>query len=362
MTGYGVYSVGSGAPRVGALLDGGIVDLARALDDDVFAQPSLNAFLARGPAFWAAARARAADLAPDVDPEDAQMHLPIEVADFVDFYSSLEHATNAAAILRPGAASLASNWRSMPVGYHARTGTVVVAGADIPRPWGQVERDGGVDYAPTTQLDVEVELGFVVGVGSARGSTVAVADFADHVFGAVILLDWSARDVQAFEARPLGPFLGKSFATTISPWVVPLAELEAARVPAPARDPEPLPYLREDSSWSLDIQLELRVNDQLVSRPNYSSIYWTAAQQLAHLTANGASLRPGDLYGSGTISSFDRAAMGCLLEITRGGVDPLPLPDGRSLGYLLDGDLVTVTATAAGVDFGTAWGRVTPTP
>lgn len=358
MTAYGVYSLAGSAPRVGARVADGVVDLARALDDDVFARPTLNPFMARGHQFWAEVRDAVSSCPADVDPADVELHLPIEVADLVDFYSSLEHATNAAKILRPEAPDLAPNWRSMPVGYHGRSGTVVVSGSAIPRPSGQVARDGNVTYGPTQQLDVEVELGFVVGAGSTRGEPVPVADFASHVFGAVIFLDWSARDVQAFEARPLGPFLAKSFATTISPWVVPLTELEAVRVPGPERHPEPLPYLRESDSWSLDIRLELRVNDQLVSRPTFASMYWTAAQQLAHLTANGASVRPGDLFGSGTISSYDRSAMGTLLEITRGGADPLILEDGRALGYLDDGDVVSVTATAGAVDFASATGQI----
>ena len=362
MIAYGVFSTGTSAPRVGARVDGGIVDLSLASDDPVFAASSLNPLMAKGPAFWATLSSLSQSRPPDVAIADAQTYLPIEVADFVDFYSSLEHASNAARIMRPGSPELAPNWRWQPVGYHARAGTVINSGSSIPRPSGQVLRDGVPVYSATTQLDVEVELGFIVGAGSPRGSTVSVGDFASHVFGAVVLLDWSARDIQGFEMAPLGPFLSKSFATTISPWVVPLADLAASRVPAPSRSPSLLPYLDEHDSWSLDIQLELHVNDQLVSRPNYASMYWTAAQQLAHLTANGASLRTGDLYGTGTISSFDQVGMGCLLELTRGGTQPVALADGTTLGYLSDGDLVSVTAMASGVDFGTAWGRVVASP
>jgi fumarylacetoacetase len=351
---YGIFSTASSAPRVGGLLSGGIADLSGL--DPVFTAATLNPFMSKGPEFWTWVRSRLP--AATVAPADATMHCPIEVADFVDFYSSLEHATNAARILRPGSAPLAPNWRTQPVGYHGRAGTVIISGEPVPRPCGQLIRDGAVVLAPSAKLDVEVELGFVVGVGSTRGTSVGVDDFGAHVFGALILLDWSARDLQAYESKPLGPFLGKSFATTISPWVVPLADLDAVRVPGPSRDPEPLPYLRESSSWSLDIALELRVNDQVVSRPNSAGLYWTAAQQLAHLTSNGASLRTGDLYGTGTISSFDPAGMGCLLELTHGGEVPVQLADGRALGYLLDGDVVTVTATARGVDFGSATARV----
>jgi fumarylacetoacetase len=189
--------------------------------------------------------------------------------------------------------------------------------------------------------------------------------FAEHVFGVVLLIDWSARDIQAFESRPLGPFLGKSFATTISPWVIPLAALEQARVPSPAQDPEPLGYLRDGQRWGLDIDLAVSINGQVISRPRFASMYWTGAQQLAHLTVNGAALRTGDLYGSGTVSSFRRDEMGSLLEMTAGGRDPITLPDGQTRGYLADGDTITLSGSAPGpggsrIDFGCATGLVVP--
>ena len=189
------------------------------------------------------------------------------------------------------------------------------------------------------------------------------AAFAEHVFGVVLLIDWSARDIQAFESRPLGPFLSKSFATTISPWVVPLAALDQARVPPPAQDPEPLPYLRDSPPWGLDIDLTVSINGQAVSRPRFATMYWTGAQQLAHLTVNGAALRPGDLYGSGTVSSFRRDEMGSLLEITVGGRDPVTLPDGQTRAYLADGDTVTLSGSAPGpdgsrIEFGSASGQI----
>jgi fumarylacetoacetase len=292
------------------------------------------------------------------------LHLPFEVADFADFYSSLEHATNAARVLRPGDPQLARNWREMPVGYHGRAGTVMVSGTPVLRPRGQLAPGHArPELAPTRRLDFEAEIGFVVGAGSAPGRPVPAAAFAEHVFGVVLLIDWSARDIQAFESRPLGPFLSKSFATTISPWVVPLAALEQARVPPPAQDPEPLPYLRVSAPWGLDIDLTVSINSQAVSRPRFATMYWTGAQQLAHLTVNGGALRPGDLYGSGTVSSFRRDEMGSLLEITDGGRDTVTLPDGRTRAYLADGDTVTLSGSAPGpdgsrIEFGSASGQI----
>jgi fumarylacetoacetase len=338
--------------------------------DPIFAGPSLNAFMSRGPRAWQRTRerllgaARSGQIGELVPIAEATLHLPFEVADFADFYSSLEHATNAARVLRPGDPQLPPNWREMPLGYHGRSGTVVVSGTPVPRPRGQLAPGHArPELAPTRRLDFEAEIGFVVGAGSAPGRPVPAAAFAEHVFGVVLLIDWSARDIQAFESRPLGPFLSKSFATTISPWVVPLAALEQARVPPPAQDPEPLPYLRDSPPWGLDIDLTVSINGQAVSRPRFATMYWTGAQQLAHLTVNGAALRPGDLYGSGTVSSFRRDEMGSLLEITDGGRDPVTLLDGRTRAYLADGDTVTLSGSAPGpdgsrIEFGSASGQI----
>jgi 2-keto-4-pentenoate hydratase/2-oxohepta-3-ene-1,7-dioic acid hydratase (catechol pathway) len=218
---------------------------------------------------------------------------------------------------------------------------------------------------PSRRLDVEVELGFVVGVPSEPGTSVPTGRFDEHVFGAVLVNDWSARDLQAWEYVPLGPFLGKSFATSISPWVVPMAALRAARVPGPPQSPEPLGYLREDEHWSLDITFELELNGQVVSRPPYAEMYWSPAQLLAHLTANGAALRTGDLYASGTVSGPAPGQAGSLIEITWGGARPLRLRDGSARTFLRDGDVVTIRATtpaASGgrLGFGTVTGRVLP--
>ena len=369
---YCVFSRGSDSPRVGAGLGAYIIDLHRMFGDPIFAGPSLNAFMSRGPRAWQRTRerlvgsVRGGQISELVPIAEATLHLPVEVADFADFYSSLEHATNAAQVLRPGDPQLQRNWREMPVGYHGRSGTVVVSGTPVPRPRGQLAPGHArPELAPTRRLDFEAEIGFVVGLGSAPGQPVPAGAFTEHVFGVVLLIDWSARDIQAFESRPLGPFLGKSFATTISPWVVPLAALEQAWVPSPPQDPEPLDYLRDGQRCGLDIDLAVSINGQVISRPRFATMYWTGAQQLAHLTVNGAALRTGDLYGSGTVSSFRRDEMGSLLEITVGGRDPVTLADGQPRGYLADGDTVTLSGSAPGpdgsrIEFGSASGQVVP--
>jgi fumarylacetoacetase len=258
------------------------------------------------------------------------------------------------------------NWKHLPVGYHGRAGTVVVSGTDIVRPCGQRKPpDAAVPgFGESRRLDIEAELGFVVGTGSALGTTVPTAEFAERVFGVVIVNDWSARDIQAWEYVPLGPFLGKSFATSISPWVVPLLALEAARVGTPAQDPEPLPYLRESAPWGLDIDLVIEWNGQPVSHPPYREMYWSPAQMLAHLTANGASSRTGDLYASGTISGPAKHQRGAFIELTWGGAEPIRV-NGHERTFLQDGDEVVISATAPGaagdrIGFGEVRGRVLP--
>jgi fumarylacetoacetase len=275
---------------------------------------------------------------------DARMHLPFEVADYVDFYASEHHASNLGRLFRPDSEPLMPNWKHLPVGYHGRAGTVVVSGTDVVRPCGQRKApdEAAPTYGPSRRLDIEAELGFVVGVGSALGGRIGVDEFADHVFGAVLVNDWSARDLQAWEYVPLGPHLGKSFATSISPWVVPLAALEAARVPLPGQDPEPLPYLRGREDWGLDVDLAVEWNGEEVSRPTYREMYWSPAQMLAHMTVNGASARTGDLFASGTISGPDRRRRGgAFIEVTWGGREPLTVK-GEERTFLEDGDEVVL--------------------
>jgi fumarylacetoacetase len=379
---YCVFSTGAGGRRrVGVALGDWIIDASR-LDvpaADALAAPTLNPLMARGRATWDVLRARLLYLICDPEVCDAvgahliprdrvTLHLPFEVGDYVDFYSSEAHAENIGRLFRPDGEPLTPNWRHLPIGYHGRAGTVAVSGTPVRRPSGQLGPpvDDVPAFGPSRRLDLEAEVGFVVGVPTALGSPVPMGAFPDHVFGVCLVNDWSARDLQAWEYVPLGPFLGKSFLTSVSPWVVPLAALEGARLPSPARETPLAPYLSDDGHpWGLDITLEVRVNGELVSRPPFREMYWTPAQQLAHLTVNGASLRTGDLFASGTVSGPDRDQRGSLLELSWNGTDPLRLADGSTRTFLEDGDVVTISATAPGPDgarigFGEVSGAVLP--
>jgi fumarylacetoacetase len=298
---------------------------------------------------------------------EATLHLPFEVADYVDFYSSQHHAENVGRIFRPDGDALTPNWRHLPIGYHGRAGTVVVSGTDVVRPSGQRKPPGAdsPSYGPSGRLDIEAEVGFVVGVPSPQGASVPAKDFRQHVFGACLVNDWSARDLQAWEYVPLGPFLGKSFATSVSPWVVPLDALLDARLPGPVQEPAVLPYLQRQADWGLDLSLEVSWNGTVVSRPPFAGMYWTPDQQLAHLTVNGASLRTGDLYASGTVSGAEREQRGSFLELSWNGTEPVSLADGSTRTFLEDGDVVSVSAWAPGADgtrigFGEVTGTVRP--
>jgi len=364
-------------PRVGVRIGDSVLDLAEVLGEQVFAEPSLNAFMAQGRARWTDVRARIAELltlerhrraveAALRPLSEVRLHLPFDVGDYVDFYASEQHAANVGRLFRPGSEPLLPNWKYLPVGYHGRSGTVVVSGTPVTRPSGQYPGPGGVPvFGRSRRLDFEAEVGFVVGVGAPPGTPVSVGEFANHVFGAFLVNDWSARDLQSWESRPLGPFLAKSFATSISPWVVPLDALQHARVSPPPRSPEPVAYLADTDKWGLDLALEVRLNGHLVSRPPFATMYWTPAQMLAHMTVNGASTRTGDFYASGTVSGPDRDQRGCLLELSWGGAEPLKLPDGSVRSFLEDGDEVAISATAPAADgrrigFGEVTGRVLP--
>jgi fumarylacetoacetase len=379
---YGVFSVprdprrrvgvaiGDHVLDVGPLAEsGGAAELASLL-----AAPLLNPLLAAGRRTWTELRERLVEwvhgpadaLRPHLlAADEVQLHLPVEVGDYVDFYSSEHHARNVGRIFRPGSEPLSPNWKHLPIGYHGRTGTIVVSGTDIVRPKGQRRGDGAPEFGPSTRLDIEAEVGFVVGTGTRVGESVAVGDIAEHVFGVFLLNDWSARDIQAWESTPLGPFLGKSFATSVSPWVVPLDALEAARVAPPPRDPPLLPYLRDVEDRGLDLELEVALNGHVVSRPPFATMYWTAAQQLAHLTVNGASLRPGDVFASGTVSGPEKNQRGSLLELSWGGSEPITLADESTRTFLEDGDEVAITGTAPGtagtrIGLGEVRGRIRP--
>jgi fumarylacetoacetase len=375
---YGVFSTASSdTPRTGVAIGDHVLDLARLTDDPVHATGSLNAFMAQGPESWATTRAMITTWLTDpahrdrVEPHllprsSVTMRLPIEVADYVDFYSSQDHAENLGRMFRPGSPALTPNWKHLPIGYHGRSGTVQLSGTPVIRPQGQSRTDTGPVFGPSRRLDIEAEVGFVVGVPSELGRPVPLRDFASHVFGVCLVNDWSARDLQAWEYVPLGPFLGKSFLTSVSPWVVPLAALAAARVAAPARDEALLDYLADgDEPWGLDLSLEVRLNGAVISRPPFARMYWTPAQQLAHMTVNGASLRTGDLFASGTVSGPGRDERGSLIELSWNGQDPLKLADGSTRTFLEDGDEVVISATAPGADgsrlsFGEVTGRVLP--
>ena len=379
---YGVFSPPAGRPRVGVAIGDAVLDLAALAGsgllsglDGAFAQPSLNAFLARGPRAWSATRDRLAVLLHEpsrhasvsraLHPRaSVTLQRPFDVADFVDFYSSLHHATNMGHILRPGGPPLPGAWRHLPIGYHGRAGTVVASGTPIVRPRGALGPD---TFGVTEKLDFEAEVGFVVGVGSRRDHPVAASSLAEHVFGVVLVNDWSARDIQAWEYQPLGPFTAKAFATSISPWVVPLDALRAARVRPPMQDPAPLPYLRDDDPWALAIDLEVRLNGSVIARPPFGAMYWTPGQQMAHLTSTGASLRTGDLLASGTVSGPSEAERGSLMELAWNGTAPVVLADGTTRSWLADGDTVTISATAPGpggtrIGWGEVSGTIQPAP
>ncbi|MCS7005951.1 MAG: fumarylacetoacetase [Gaiellaceae bacterium] len=366
--GFGVFSTPGEPARVGFRVGEGVLDLrAHGLGEPLSAS-SLDRLLASGRVAWEEALARIERLlgagAELVPLAETTPHLPFTVGDYVDFYSSLEHATNLGRLFRPDAEPLLPNWRHLPVGYHGRAGTVVVSGTPVVRPCGQTRAPGEERprFGPTRKLDFELELGFVVGVGSRQGLPVPGSAFREHVFGVCLVNDWSARDLQAWEYQPLGPFLGKSFATSISAWVTPLALLEERFVAAPAQEPEPLPYLQVEGEWALDVELEVELYGTIVSRTNARGLYWTMPQQLAHATVNGASIRTGDLFASGTISGPKRGSEGSLIELTWDGERPIRLGDGSTRTFLEDGDEVVLRGRAGDVCLGEVRGRILQAP
>lgn len=383
---YGSYTAARHAEqyRVGVAIGESVLDLTTAAERllpgraHLFRSGSLDAFLAAGHTAWAQVRADlTAWLSDDryraaledllIPAAAVSLRLPFTVADYADFYASEQHATNIGQIFRPGSAPLPPNWKHLPIGYHGRAGTVVVSGTDIRRPCGQ-SRPAGSDepvFGPCARLDFEAELGYVLGAHSHLGEPIPAARLTEHVFGVCVLNDWSARDIQSWESVPLGPFLAKSFATTVSPWVLPLAALEDARVRPPSRDASLQAYLTESADWGLNIDFEVRLNGQLIATPPFATMYWSPAQLLAHLTVNGASTRSGDIFASGTVSGPEPGQRGSLIELAWNGTSPLQLPDGSSRSWLLDGDEVTISASAPGTDgtrigLGSATGCILP--
>lgn len=391
---YGAFTPpDSERARIGVALGDWIVDLA-VLEAagwlptggaSLFDQPTLNPFLVQGTAVWAAVRERLQELiaAPDTSPFDpgsgprplqrrrhCRQQLPVTIGDYTDFYSSLEHATNVGTMFRGPEQALLPNWRHLPIAYHGRASTVTLD-ENIRRPSGQVLQGDTPVFAPTRELDYELEIGFFVGPGNPHGEPIGIDRAADHIFGLVLVNDWSARDIQRWEYRPLGPFLGKSFATSISPWVVPFAALEPFRGPGPTQDPAPLPYLRGVDNWALDIHLEARLQTAAMraagepavtlSRTNFNHLYWSMPQQVAHHTSNGCVLRPGDLLASGTISGPTPDSYGSLLELAWGGRQPVMLPNGESRAFLADGDTLTLTGWCQSNGYRVGFGEVSGT-
>lgn len=400
---FGVYVRNGAVPRIGVAIGEHILDLSAVaqagLVDDVcepelLEAPLLNPLLAAGRSVWGPLRERLSELlrvgGDDrlrgasverflVARDAVEMRLPMEIGDYVDFYSSIEHATNLGRLFRPNAEALLPNWKWIPVGYHGRSATIVIDGTPVRRPCGQrkLPNAAAPEFGPARRLDIELEVGFVTGPGNQFGNPIAVAEAAEHIFGLLLVNDWSARDIQAWEYQPLGPFLGKSFATTISPWVVTLDALEPFRIEGPIQAPQPLPYLQVDEPWAYAIRLAIDLQTQrmrehalaatTISQTGFRDMYWNIAQQLAHATSNGAITRPGDLYASGTISGAVPGSQGSLIELAWNGEHPILLPDGEQRSFLEDGDEITLRGWcekpgARRIGFGTARGRVEPAP
>ena len=298
------------------------------------------------------------------------MKLPARIGNYTDFYSSYQHAHNVGTMLRGPENALMPNWKWLPVAYNGRASSVVVSGMDVRRPSGQTKAPDAAEptFGPSKSFDYELEMAFLVGPGNSLGEPVPIDSATDHIFGLVLMNDWSARDIQAWEYQPLGPFLAKNFATSISPWVVTLEALEPFRKPLPSQDPQPLPYLRAKNDFTFDIRLEAQLQissmnpPHVITRTNFQNLYWSISQQLAHHTIGGCNLRPGDLLASGTISGPTEESRGSMLELTWRGANPLKLPGGEMRKWLEDGDRLTISGWAEGdgyrVGFGEVSGRI----
>ncbi|TNJ41111.1 fumarylacetoacetase [Phaeobacter sp. B1627] len=386
---YGVFSTGGGRARCGVAIGDMILDLQAAEEAGVvrlgtepfFEMPFWNEFMEEGPAVWAALRDRLTTLLQDgaqdqkkVEPllvptKDAELHMPFMVSEYTDFYAGRHHATNVGTMFRGAENALPPNWLHIPIGYNGRASSVVVSGTEVRRPWGQVRGpdDETPRWAPCTRFDIELEMGAIVGTPSERPITVQEAD--DHIFGYVLLNDWSARDIQAWEYQPLGPFQSKATATSISPWIVTKAALEPFRCSTPAREVELLDHLEDCGPMLYDIDLSVSLRpdggaEETLARTNYREMYYSAAQQLAHHTTSGCPMNAGDLLGSGTISGPNKNERGSLLELSWGGKDPITLASGATRSFIEDGDTLTLTGAARGdgytIGFGECTGKVTP--
>jgi fumarylacetoacetase len=398
---FGVFETDERGPHLGVAIGGYVFDLYVAsqfgffedleeLGDaqpKVFRRRSLNAFLRLGRPAWRAVRQRVSELLRHDEPRlrdnelavrdcllrqtEVRMLRPVKPANYTDFYSSIEHATNVGTMFRDPANALLPNWRHIPIGYHGRTSSIVVSGTDIRRPNGQRKAPDETTptFGPSRQLDFELEMAFVVGTGTELGSTVAIDAAEDHIFGLCLFNDWSARDLQSWEYVPLGPFLAKNFGSSIAPWVVTLDALEPFRLAGPTQEPTPLPYLAQNGAHNFDVNLEIALTpaagpETTISRTNFGLMYWSMAQQLTHHASNGCNLEAGDLYASGTISGPTPDSLGSMLELAWRGTRPVPLADGSERKFLLDGDTVTMRGYAekdgVRIGFGEVSGTILP--
>ncbi len=395
---FGVFQPrGQSGARVGVALGDSVVDLSvleaqgffkPALEHPVFAQDALNDFLALGQPAWSGVRRILQSLLSNENrrlrddsslrsqvfhkQSEVVMRLPVRIGDYTDFYSSYHHAHNVGTMLRGPENALMPNWKWLPVAYHGRSSSIVVSGTDVRRPHGQTKPADAASpiYGPSKSFDYELEAAFLIGPGNSLGQPVPIQEAADHIFGLVLMNDWSARDIQAWEYQPLGPFLAKNFCTSISPWVVTLEALEPFRRPLPKQDPAPLAYLQRADDFTFDIALEASITTEKMKMPevitstNFQNLYWSISQQLAHHTVGGCNLRPGDLLASGTISGADEKSRGCMLELTWRGANPLRLSTGEVRKWLEDGDTLSITGWAQGdnyrIGFGEVSGKILP--
>ncbi|MTI16151.1 fumarylacetoacetase [Rhodobacteraceae bacterium RKSG542] len=395
---FGVFSTKALSPRCCTAIGDYVVDLAALEeaglinaggDKPVFDQPALNAFMGLGKTAWDGVRAQLTDLLKDggnpalkgndalkeaafIPMDAAAMHLPFTVSEYTDFYAGRQHAFNVGTMFRGPENALPPNWLHIPIGYNGRASTVIVSGTAVRRPMGQLKgpNDTAPRFGPCARLDIELEMGAVVGLPTEMGEPISVQEADDLIFGYVLLNDWSARDIQAWEYQPLGPFQAKAFATSISPWVVSKAALEPFRTSTPEREKELLPYLAEPGPMLYDIELEVSMlpnggdKATTIARTNYNNMYYSAAQQLAHHASSGCKMNTGDLLGSGTISGPEKTQYGSLLEISWGGKEPLTLDSGETRTFIEDGDTMTLTGWAQGdgyrIGFGECTGSILP--
>lgn len=387
----GIFSTEQKTPRAGIAIGDYILDLAVCFDkgfikiegvsENIFAKDSINSYLELGRTVWRSVRSQISNFLNAENASnasyasevlvlqaDATMHLAMKIGDYTDFYSSLEHASNVGKIFRPNMEPLLPNWKHLPVGYHGRSNSIVISGTDFHRPNGQTMADGAEkpSFGPSKRMDIELEMAFVIGKSTKLGDCVKTQDAWEHVYGLALFNDWSARDLQKWEYVPLGPFLGKNFASSIAPWIVSIDALEPFRVDGPSQDPEVLPYLQFSGKQNFDIALDVYLTPKdgeasLISKSNHKYLYWNIPQQLAHHTVNGCPISAGDVYASGTISAPYPEGYGSMLELSWGGSKPIHISDGSTRTFLLDYDKITITGYCQGKDYKIGFGEVTGT-